>query len=96
MKYQWYKITKHFSGGSNEFQIRVPRDTKLSKSNWDSILEYLGENTSGGHNYGYSIRATRLKQARKNLMVVKYPTYLVPQFIGLGDKKETVVVEELM
>lgn len=88
-KYDWYKVTKTFRGGENQFQIRVPK-TKLSKDDWQEILDYIGENTNGGHSAGYNISTCKLKKKSLIFPVVKYPANLCCALEGYGSKVVTV------
>lgn len=90
----WHKITKFYKGGCSEFQIAVPKGIRLTKSEWDEILEWLGENTSGGHAYGYSIRTRRLNTKSKSLKVVRYPSGLCAKLMDFG--KEVVSTRKMI
>ncbi len=83
MKYTWYKLEKWYQGGKSEFQIRVP-NVKLTKDDWDTLLEWIGDNTIGGHNYGYRIQETKLDKQSPSLKVQTYPAYILPQFEKCG------------
>ena len=73
MKYKWYQVSKSFRGGRSEYQIRVP-EIELTKDDWDDILEWIGDNTSGGHNYGYNIKTKELGDKDPRLKVLSYPS----------------------
>ena len=66
-KLGWYLITKAFKGGGDYYAIRLTKEMSDRFDSWDDFLEYIGENTGGGHNYGYSIKARH-----KNKKPVKY------------------------
>lgn len=86
----WHKITKSFKGGHDEYQIRIPDGVRLTKGEWETVLEWLGEHTSGGHAYGYSINTTRLRRRSDKLRVCSYPAGLCASLVGKGDKVTTV------
>lgn len=81
----WHKVTKHFKGGSREYQIRVPDGVRLSKAEWEDVLEWIGEHTTGGHNYGYRIHSRKLRQKSATLKVLAYPGSLCASTIGKGE-----------
>ena len=86
-KYSWYKIRKTIRSGKKYFQIRVP---VIKRIPWSDILEYLGENTEGGHAYGYEIKAvSKLKSLDPNLKVVKYPSNLHESLMPFGETVKT-------
>ena len=80
----WHKITKFYKGGMSEFQIAVPKGIRLTKSEWDEILEWVGDNTTGGHNYGYRIKTRRLGDKSKSLSAVSYPSGLCAKLMDFG------------
>lgn len=82
-KFNWHKVSKSYQGGSHDFQIQVPA-IKLSKDDWECILEWLGEHTSGGRAYGYSMRTRKIKSKSDKLPVVKYPAGLCPKTFDYG------------
>lgn len=60
MKKVLYRVTKSYQGGSADYYVKVyPKDMG------DYLLERIGENTSGGHNYGYGIKAFPIKNLPK-------------------------------
>jgi len=77
-------VSKFFKGGCGEFQIAVPKGVRLTKADWETILEWLGENTNGGHNYGYNMKTRRLNSKSESLRVVRYPSGLVAKLIDYG------------
>lgn len=80
----WYKVTKYYQGGMSEFQIMIPAGIKLSKSDWDSVLEWIGENTSGGHNYGYRLKTRKLRAKSAKLKVLAYPSNVCAKLFDHG------------
>lgn len=85
----WHRITKSYKGGRNEFQIAVPKGVRLSKDDWDEILDWLGENTTGGLSYGYSINAHRLRKQSSSLTVIRYPAGLCATLMDHGTEVVT-------
>jgi len=80
----WHKVSKFFKGGCREFQIATPKGIRLTRDEWDAILEWLGENTNGGHNYGYSMKTRRLNKKSQSLRVVRYPSGLCAKLMDHG------------
>lgn len=80
----WYGIVKTFRGGSDEFQIIVPDGVRLDQNDWDTIMEWLGDSTDGGHSAGYRMTRRRLKQKSRKLRVVAYPSYLTEATMQFG------------
>ncbi len=68
IKKSWYKITKYFKGGSNEYQIKT--QYPMNKFETEYLLEKIGENTSGGHAGGYRIYIRKLPKKSKKLKVL--------------------------
>ena len=60
-----FKLTKHFKGGGKEFYIDVPKVT-------EELLEEIGENTGGGHAYGYRITAKKVDKIPKDGKILEY------------------------
>lgn len=81
----WHEVTKYYKGGRSVFQIAVPKGVRLSKGDWETILEWLGENTNGGHAYGYSMNARRLRRKSSSLPVRRYPSGLCAKLIDFGE-----------
>jgi len=71
-KSYWYKIKKNFQGGMNFYYASMPKGYKIKKGCWDYQLEEWGKLTSGGHNYGYNITATKIKQPPKKYKIYKF------------------------
>ncbi len=59
MKY--FKVTKCFQGGRTVYYASMPSKKKMRYKTWQYQLEEWGDNTDGGHNYGYTIKITRSK-----------------------------------
>ena len=81
---RWFKIEKFFQGGSDTYQIRVPSEVRLTKEDWDAIMEWVGDNTNGGHSYGYRLHRTRLRQQSKKIKVLRYPSDVCSKLMGYG------------
>ena len=47
-----YKITKEYRNASDVYYIELNDNEEFTKS----MAESIGENTNGGHNYGYTIK----------------------------------------
>ena len=61
-----FKITKWFQGGRTIYYATLPKGKRIKKSCWTDQLSQWGENTDGGHNYGYSIEAKRVGRLPKD------------------------------
>lgn len=55
MKKIWIKLTKHFQGGIHTHYMLVNESVINSKYEKDEIMMDWGENSDGGHNYGYKV-----------------------------------------
>lgn len=55
MKKIWIKLTKHFQGGEHTDYMLVDESVIDSKYKQDEIMADWGENSDGGHNYGYRV-----------------------------------------
>ena len=69
MKY--YKITKHFKGGCSLFWASLPKSQRVKKGCWDYQMDEWGENTNGGHNYGYRIYVKPTKTRPRKVRMFK-------------------------
>jgi hypothetical protein len=88
--FMWYKLEKFFRGGSDTYQIRVPDSVQLSEDDWDAILEWVGENTDGGHSAGYRIRRHRLRFKSPTIKVLSCPADICAAMMGRGRKVVSV------
>jgi hypothetical protein len=66
----WYVIKKYFRGGSSEYAFRLTKKIANEWSSWDGLFEYIGENTNGGHESGYTIHAYRKFSKPKDMKVL--------------------------
>ncbi len=62
-----YKITKSYRNNSKTYYIKV--DPEDFKGDW--LLHSIGENTDGGHNYGYRMKARRIKKLPKGCKLLQ-------------------------
>ena len=71
-KMKLFRIDKTFQGGKDLYYVKLPKTPE--KKQWPYILERIGENTNGGHNYGYRVDAhlSRKKEVPKEL-ILKIP-----------------------
>lgn len=63
MKY--FEIKKSFQGGFGIYYAKLPEKWKVKKDCWDKQLEAWGDCSNGGWNYGWRIKARRIKKAPK-------------------------------
>lgn len=63
----WIVIKKYFKGGSKEYALRITKKIQSRFGDWESLLSFIGENTDGGHNYGYRIDSDYVKKVPKNI-----------------------------
>lgn len=72
MKIGWYIITKSYKGGGSKFIFHITKKVQGRFDNdWDELLNYIGEHTGGGHNYGYNIKS-RYKGKKKPRVTETY------------------------
>lgn len=55
MKEVWIKLTKYFQGGSRSTYMLVEPSQIDTKEHQEEIMEEWGENSDGGHSYGYRV-----------------------------------------
>jgi len=59
MKIGWYKVTKKYRNGEDVWALYISKkhlkDCWFAQDTEEGLAEYIGENTSGGHNYGWSV-----------------------------------------
>lgn len=58
----WIKLIKHFQGGSKEDYMFVNESDIATKDDKETLMEYWGENSDGGHAYGYRVEMHRLEE----------------------------------
>lgn len=56
-KRELYKITKIGQGFEDYYYIRIPKAAMC-----EGLLDSIGENTPGGHSYGYKIKSRIIKR----------------------------------
>lgn len=62
--HKYFEIKKFFRGGSHLYYIYL-RKLYITKADWDNILGDIGEETSGGENYGYTLYRKQLRSKPK-------------------------------
>ena len=68
-----FRIEKTYRGGNDKFVIAI--DKQVFKDNFETeeeLLEWIGEHTNGGHNYGYKVYSNRIYKIPK-----KYDCYTI-------------------
>lgn len=58
----WIKLTKHFQGGERSDYMLVDSKGIKTHDQQQELMENWGENSDGGHNYGYRVDMERLKR----------------------------------
>lgn len=58
----WIKLTKHFQGGERSDYMLVDSKDIKTHDQQQNLMENWGENSDGGHNYGYRVDMERLKR----------------------------------
>jgi hypothetical protein len=58
----WIKLTKHFQGGSRIDYMIVDKKNIDTHDKEQELMENWGENSDGGHNYGYKVYMEKLKR----------------------------------
>ncbi len=66
MRLGWYLITKGYKGGRDTYLFRITKNIIKRFEDWDELFEFIGEDTGGGHNYGYNITSTYKGRKKKN------------------------------
>jgi recombinational DNA repair protein RecT len=51
----WIKLTKHFQGGSHVDYKHIEESEIDTEDKQEDLMEIWGENTDGGHAYGYRV-----------------------------------------
>ena len=59
-----YKVIKNFQGGQGIYYAEISTKKVIRKGCWDYQLEEWGENTAGGHGYGYRMDAKKCKRPK--------------------------------
>jgi len=75
----WYRIKKYYRGGIGQYGFRLTRFHLKHYSDWEEILQLIGEKTNGGYEDGYRIEANRSAKKPKKLKEIK-----VGPFISMG------------
>jgi hypothetical protein len=52
---KWVKLIKHYQGGMKTDYMLVENERVETHSSQQELMEEWGENTDGGHNYGYRV-----------------------------------------
>lgn len=63
---KYYRIVKSWRGGSKTLYIALNETEDLTKE----MLEQIGNNTSGGENYGFSITSKKIKNIPKDARIL--------------------------
>ncbi len=58
----WIKLVKHFKGGEHIDYMLVDSKSIKTNAQEQELMENWGENSDGGHNYGYRVDMVRLKR----------------------------------
>ena len=58
----WIKLTKHYQGGERSDYMLVDSKDIKTYNQQQELMENWGENSDGGHNYGYRVDMERLKR----------------------------------
>jgi hypothetical protein len=58
----WIKLVKHFQGGSKEDYMFVEKSDIDTNDKEETLMEYWGENSDGGHAYGYHVHMSELEE----------------------------------
>jgi hypothetical protein len=52
---KWVKLTKHYQGGERSDYMYVEDERVDTYDHQQELMEEWGENSDGGHNYGYRV-----------------------------------------
>jgi hypothetical protein len=58
----WIKLTKYFQGGMKTDYMLVDEKEIKTKSQQKEVMENWGENSDGGHAYGYRVEMSVLEK----------------------------------
>ena len=58
----WIKLVKHYQGGERTDYMLVDSKDIKTPDQEQELMENWGENSDGGHNYGYRVDMFRLKR----------------------------------
>jgi hypothetical protein len=58
----WIKFVKHYQGGERTDYMLVDSKDIKTHNQEQELMENWGENSDGGHNYGYRVDMFRLKR----------------------------------
>lgn len=58
----WIKLVKHYQGGSHTDYMLVDSSDIKTHNQEQELMENWGENSDGGHNYGYRVDMHKLKK----------------------------------
>ncbi len=58
----WIKLIKYFQGGSHVDYKYVEKSEIETNDQQQELMEDWGENTDGGHNYGYRVELHAMKR----------------------------------
>ncbi len=73
MKTKIFQIKKYFRGGYTTFYAYMSPTRKMKRGCWTYQLSDWGENTSGGHSYGYTINVKRVnKRPSKARLMLRF------------------------
>lgn len=53
----WYKINKSYRNNEQIWSVYISKKISKDFFNENDLLENIGENTDGGHNYGYKMKS---------------------------------------
>ena len=83
INWMWYTVKKSFQGGTKKYYFQ----TTLPVEKWEdlSLLEYIGENTDGGHSYGYRITITSIRKTKPRKINNKY-IFELPDYLKAEEK----------
>ena len=76
IKTGWHLVEKSFQGGVDEYAFRATKETVVNFGDYESLMEYIGENTTGGHSYGYRIKMTHKNTKPKNKKTLRFGSVL--------------------
>jgi hypothetical protein len=58
----WIKLVKHYQGGEKSDYMLVDSKDIKTHDQEQELMENWGENSDGGHNYGYRVEMFKLKR----------------------------------
>lgn len=88
----WIKLIKYYQGGSkSDYMLVDSKDIKTTDQQ-QALMEDWGENTDGGHSYGYKVYLEKLK--RKELPPKQWFDKAIQRIVDDIGYKEAYIIRQ--